>query len=209
LTLSGTINPQDHTITKSGVGPVVIEQSINTTGDLLLDQGSVQLLGENASFGNIAPSNSLLMSFVPSGGGDVIVGDATHNATLTANSIDVNSLTIGAGSTVTINAVSGGPTTTGGAGNVSQVPEPGTWVLLAAGAACLLSLLRPRRRAAVSCVGSQEVSGCSPICVEAAKKRAAEKKTSVICGPMLSISVMSPLPSLTSSQAGEPRARLA
>jgi len=38
------------------------------------------------------------------------------------------------------------PTTAGGfagaVGNLSQVPEPGTWALLAAAAACLLPLLR-------------------------------------------------------------------
>ena len=37
---------------------------------------------------------------------------------------------------------------TGGPDNVSQVPEPGTWLLLAAGAVCLLPLLRRQRRAA-------------------------------------------------------------
>jgi hypothetical protein len=61
---------------------------------------------------------------------------------LLASSIAQNTLTIGTGATVTIR-----PTVAGaGVGDVSQVPEPGTWVLLAAGAACLLPLLRRRQR---------------------------------------------------------------
>jgi hypothetical protein len=52
-------------------------------------------------------------------------------ASLTAVSIVQNTLTIGAGASVTIS-----PTT--GAAGASAVPEPGTWVLLIAGATGLL-----------------------------------------------------------------------
>jgi hypothetical protein len=126
LTLSGTINPQNHNITKLGIGPIVIEQSIITTGDLLLDQGSLQLLGANCSFGNIGPSNSPMESFVPSGRGDLIVGDATHNTTLTTKSIRINSLTIG--------------TPTGS----QAVPEPSVIMLLCIGILGVFGYVRCR-----------------------------------------------------------------
>ena len=56
-------------------------------------------------------------------------------ASLTANSIVQNTLTIGAGATVTIRETA--------AGSASPVPEPGTWALIGIG---LLSLLAFRRR---------------------------------------------------------------
>jgi hypothetical protein len=73
------------------------------------------------------------------------------NASLTANSIVQDTLIIGAGGSVTIREV---PTAalaaqSGGAGSaMGAVPEPGTWALLIAGAACLLPLLRRWRRTA-------------------------------------------------------------
>jgi autotransporter-associated beta strand protein len=60
------------------------------------------------------------------------------NMSLTADSIVQNTLTIGAGATVTIRE------TTGGSANA--VPEPGTWMLLAAGTVCLLPLVRRLKR---------------------------------------------------------------
>jgi hypothetical protein len=64
-------------------------------------------------------------------------GATTVNGSLTADSIVQDTLTIGAGGSVTIRA------TTGAAGSASAVPEPGTWVLLAT---ALLGLLAFGRR---------------------------------------------------------------
>jgi len=47
---------------------------------------------------------------------------------LTASSVVQNTLTIGAGSTLTIAAIPGGPTA--GMGSISAVPEPSTWAML-------------------------------------------------------------------------------
>jgi hypothetical protein len=60
---------------------------------------------------------------------------------LTARSIQVDTLSIGAGASVVIaETLPGGSAVSGSAFAVT--PEPGTWVLLAAGAACLLPLVR-------------------------------------------------------------------
>jgi len=74
-------------------------------------------------------------------------GITVINNSLTADSIIQDTLTIGAGGTVTIRPTTAGADL-GGASNLSQVPEPGTWVLLAAGAVCLLPLVRRLRRRA-------------------------------------------------------------
>jgi fibronectin-binding autotransporter adhesin len=63
------------------------------------------------------------------------LGSTTVNGSLTADSIVQNTLTIGAGGSVTIRETTGG--------NVSTVPEPGTWVLIGA---ALMGWLVFRRR---------------------------------------------------------------
>ncbi|MGA2061378.1 MAG: PEP-CTERM sorting domain-containing protein, partial [Thermoguttaceae bacterium] len=47
---------------------------------------------------------------------------------LTATSVVQNTLTIGAGATLTIAPIPGGPLA--GLGSISPVPEPSTWALL-------------------------------------------------------------------------------
>jgi autotransporter-associated beta strand protein len=89
---------------------------------------------------------------VTTGGQEVafVDGLGTTNVTggLTADSIIQGTLSIGAGGTVTIRPTTAGfgQGGTGSVNSASQVPEPGTWVLLAAGAACLLPLVRRQRR---------------------------------------------------------------
>jgi hypothetical protein len=70
------------------------------------------------------------------------IGSTSVSGSLTANSIVQDTLSIGAGGSVTIRETP----FAAGQSNVSQVPEPGTWALLCAGAVCLVPLLRRRIR---------------------------------------------------------------
>lgn len=111
-------------LTKQGGGTLKLTQPLSYTGATVIEEGTLDLEGATNSLGTI------------SGAGSLTVG-ATSAAALTATSIVANTLTIGADSSVTIRE-------TTAAGNASPVPEPGTWLLLVAGAACLLPLLRRR-----------------------------------------------------------------
>jgi hypothetical protein len=57
----------------------------------------------------------------------LVIGDGSVANTVSANSVSVSTLTIGAGSTLTINAIPGGPLAGGG---LTPVPEPSVFVLL-------------------------------------------------------------------------------
>ena len=113
-------------LTKKGIGTLTLTSPLSYTGATVLDAGTLDLEGATNALGTI------------SGAGSLTVG-ATATAALTANSIVADTLTIGAGSSVTIRAVP-----VAGEAGASAVPEPGTWLLLAAGAACLLPLWRRR-----------------------------------------------------------------
>jgi hypothetical protein len=101
----------------------------------------------SATFGALAIDSGATLSFANapivafttvSGAGSLTVGGTAM--ALTADSIVCDTLTIGAGSSVTIR-----PTTTGYAATATAnaVPEPGTWVLIGT---ALLGLLAFRRR---------------------------------------------------------------
>jgi fibronectin-binding autotransporter adhesin len=109
------------------------------TATLALSQSSSGSLAANAisNDGTMTVSGTVGAKAI-SGGGSTSVGSSSVSASLTADSIVQNTLSIGAGSTVTIRETTGG--------NASAVPEPGTWMLLAAGAVCLLPLIRRMRR---------------------------------------------------------------
>jgi len=88
--------------------------------------------------GNIDNAGTLAVNGTVSVGAVSGAGSASVDGSLTADSIAQATLTIAAGATVSIRPTLAGP----GGANASQVPEPAMWLLLAAGAACLLPLVR-------------------------------------------------------------------
>jgi fibronectin-binding autotransporter adhesin len=98
--------------------------------------GTLDVLGNIDNAGTLTVSGTVGAGAIGGGGTTNVLGSAS----LTADSIVQNTLTIGAGSSVTIRE------TAGGGAAVNAVPEPCTWALLIAGAACLLPLLGRLRR---------------------------------------------------------------
>jgi autotransporter-associated beta strand protein len=100
--------------------------------------GTLLLTGANTYDGTTkVQTGALLIGGALSGAGSTLVD---VNASLTADSIVQDTLTINAGGSVTIREV---PFAAGGAGGANAVPEPATWALIGIG---LLSLLAFRRR---------------------------------------------------------------
>jgi len=133
-------------------GSLNLSGGINNAAAVVL--GLTQSEAGTLSVGDILNAGTMNVSGTV-GVGDVSGAGTTSvaaSASLTADSILQDTLSIVAGGTVTIRPTTAGPFAGGFAGsgsnNPSQVPEPGTWVLLIAGAACLLPLLRRRRGAA-------------------------------------------------------------
>jgi autotransporter-associated beta strand protein len=135
------------TIVKAG-STARITGSIAQTSGVTIEPGAIMELAGAAGSPlavttPVTNDGSLLISQTAVAGHIGGDGSASVTASLTADSIVQNTLTLGAGVTVSIRA-----TTAGAApGNLSQVPEPGMWVLLIAGGACLPLLLRRRRTA--------------------------------------------------------------
>jgi autotransporter-associated beta strand protein len=112
---------------KSGSGKVTLEDNAVYEGDTSITGGLLQLNGAANSLENISGSGSLGV------GGD-------SPATLTADSISVNTLTIGAGSKVAIRPLPGGMSLAG-ANTILPVPEPSTGILLAISGALLVFMI--------------------------------------------------------------------
>ncbi|MGA2060615.1 MAG: autotransporter-associated beta strand repeat-containing protein [Thermoguttaceae bacterium] len=123
-------------LTKSGTGKWVLS-GINTyTGATSISNGLLEL----ASTGQIATASAISTSATTAtfqvNGGTHTVGtiSGTGNtnllagSSLTATSVTQGTLTIGAGATLTIAAIPGGPLA--GMGSISPVPEPATWMML-------------------------------------------------------------------------------
>jgi autotransporter-associated beta strand protein/probable HAF family extracellular repeat protein len=124
-------------------GSLEIAGGIDPAGTTLIDVqgGSATLKTVNVNKTNLNVSTSSAGAFVI-GDGTYALGciagsgstDVSDGASLTADSIVQNTLTIGAGGSVVIREITDS--------NANTVPEPDAWMLLAVGAACLLPLLR-------------------------------------------------------------------
>jgi autotransporter-associated beta strand protein len=132
-------------IAASGTNAHVIDVPVVASSDLTVTQSDTASL----TLGDVTTAAGTTMTVTTQSTGTLTVGaisgsgstSVAGNSHLSASSIVQNTLTIGAGGSVTIRE-----TTAGGAG-ASPVPEPGTWALLCAGAACLLAFARRRRTA--------------------------------------------------------------
>ncbi|MGA2062800.1 MAG: PEP-CTERM sorting domain-containing protein, partial [Thermoguttaceae bacterium] len=87
--------------------------SDGTHGVNIVNHGLFDVLNGNQQVGNVTSDGSLIVE---------------HDAALTAQSITASTLTIGAGATVTILPIPGGPLA--GLTSLTVVPEPSTLVLL-------------------------------------------------------------------------------
>jgi fibronectin-binding autotransporter adhesin len=141
------------TLTKDGAGTLTLTGNNTYTGTTTVTAGTLMLA---PAFGSAllatatVQNNDTLEIAAPeqlagkiSGTGITLV-DA--GMSLTADSIVQNTLTIGAGASVTIRA------TPAAAGSANAVPEPGTWALIGIGLLSLLAL--GRRRGTESLVGA-------------------------------------------------------
>jgi hypothetical protein len=119
MTLTGSLTASS--ITKVGTGMVVLAGTASVPGTFDIDSGTLALSSTvTDTFGSVT------------GAGALIVGDGAHRASLTVNSVNIGTLTLGAGSTLTIKAISGGPSS---ASELSYlVPEPPVVLLLLAAA---------------------------------------------------------------------------
>jgi fibronectin-binding autotransporter adhesin len=120
LTLPGNVTVTGGgLLTKQGAGAVTIDGVLNSAGDVTISNGLLQINTAGASTaGDISGSATSTLG----------IGTAISNTTLTASSVVVNTLTIGAGSKLVINPIPGG--SLAGA-SIKAVPEPSTLVLLA------------------------------------------------------------------------------
>ncbi len=113
-TLSGTGG-----LTKTGPGTVFIAGAPAYGGDTAVNDGTLQ----------INTVGSPVVHNVTGSTGTLGVGDGTNTTNLTATSISIGTLNIGANSTVRIAPLAGGPQPAA-AGPISPVPEPATWAML-------------------------------------------------------------------------------
>lgn len=105
-------------IIKKGAGVLTLANSADYSGDTIIEDGLLQLNGAVSDLHTI------------SGKGDLGVGDGVDPATLTADSIKVNTLTIAAGAKIVISPRNNiGPMA--GKVNLTSVPEPNSIILLA------------------------------------------------------------------------------
>jgi autotransporter-associated beta strand protein len=106
-------------LTCPGPGTVFITSStVSYSGNTTINSGTLQI--------NSAPGATVALHAV-SGSGTLGIGNGAATS-VTADSVKTGTLTIGAGATLTINAIPGGPSA--GLGPISPVPEPATWAML-------------------------------------------------------------------------------
>jgi len=135
---------------KQGMGTLVLTASNTYTGGTAIVAGTLEL----AYTGQLPPESEI---FTASGatfqvdGGSKTVGNITGTGEtcgmegeLTATSIAQDTLTVGAGATLTIAAISGGPSS--GTDSLTAVPEPSVLTLIGFGVISLLSYVWHRRK---------------------------------------------------------------
>jgi autotransporter-associated beta strand protein len=155
LRLAGPISGAGGTLAKTDAGTLSIAGGINQGALTLLDiqNGTVDLTTTGVSDSNLdvqtALSGKLLISNQSHIFGDISGTGTTEvsSGQLTATSISQNTLTIGAGSTVTIAPIPGGPLAE--PGTLSGVPEPSSLVLLGVGISVFPAYALQRRRRTV------------------------------------------------------------
>ena len=96
------------TLTLSGNNTYKGTTTVND-GELIIS-GAVVSIGSASILGGSLQVNSPLATMQDITGGVLIVGDGSTAASLTADSVAVETLTIAAGSTLTISPIPGGPT---------------------------------------------------------------------------------------------------
>jgi hypothetical protein len=114
VTLKDCVDPSVvQAISKTGSGTDIVPISLTNTGHTAIDAGVLQFSGRIVNLQHV------------DGCGNMEVGDGIQSSDLTATSICVDTLTLSAGSTLTIQALDGGPQPID---NVST-PEPVSWVI--------------------------------------------------------------------------------
>jgi autotransporter-associated beta strand protein len=132
VTFSSTVTGMGG-LTKTGTGVLTFSSTVNYSGDTSISAGTLIFLGSTSDVGDIM------------GTGTLVVGNGTSSSTLTADSINISTLTIAANSTVTISPISGGPQSL--YTDLAAVPEPSTAILLLL--ACLTGVAYYKRRTAI------------------------------------------------------------
>jgi uncharacterized protein len=120
-------------ITKTGKGVLTLDGILPSIGSISIMGGSLQLNSSSASVHNIT-------------GGALIVGDGLSVASLTADSITGDTLTIAAGAILTIRPIPGGPSS----GPLQPVPEPACIIMLILAGSILFAARRKKRSSWVS-----------------------------------------------------------
>jgi hypothetical protein len=115
----------------SSVGSLLLTTNASIGNGSNLQVGGI-LNGQNISIDgslNVVTGGSVNVDNI-SGTGTLVVGDGTTASTLTADSIQLSTVTLGVGSRIVINPIPGGPQA--GSTSLTTVPEPSTIVLLIA-----------------------------------------------------------------------------